>query len=312
MYADDVVTFVRPTRLDLLTCSAIVEDFGVASGLCTNLAKCSIHPIRCTPEQVVLARDILGCEVGSLPFQYLGLPLGIRKVSAVQLQPVVDNAMKRVQPWCAKLMNRGGWAILVQSTLSSMLVHALMSLDIPLETLEAFTKICRAFLWKGRQQVNGDHCLVAWDKVTAPKSMGGLGLPNLRLLKLALRCHWAWLQWTDPARTWADFDLRLPRTSVALFEAATTVRLGNGERARFWQDRWLEGARVEDIAPNLTTWVPPHKAKARSVKEGLSGLWLQDCGPDLTAEALADFFVLWQILAEVRLSPERDDELLWA
>jgi hypothetical protein len=83
MYADDVVTFVRPTRLNLLTCSAIVEDFGVASGLCTNLAKCSIHPICCTPEQVALARGILGCEVGSLPFQYLGLPLGIRKVSAV-------------------------------------------------------------------------------------------------------------------------------------------------------------------------------------------------------------------------------------
>jgi hypothetical protein len=129
MYADDVVTFVRPTRLDLLTCSAIVEDFGVASGLCTNLAKCSIHPIRCSPEQVTLARDILGCEVGSLPFRYLGLPLSIRKVSAAQLQPVVDNAMRRVQPWCAKLMNRGGRAILVQTTLSSMLVHALMSAD---------------------------------------------------------------------------------------------------------------------------------------------------------------------------------------
>jgi hypothetical protein len=172
MYADDVVTFVRPTRLDLLTCSAIVEDFGVASGLCTNLAKCSIHPIWCTPEQVALARDILGCEVGSLPFQYLGLPLGIRKVSAAQLQPVVDNAMKRVQPWCAKLMNHGGRVILVQRTLSAMLVHALMSLDIPSKTLAAFTQICRAFLWKGRRRVNGGHCLVVWDKVSAPKSVG--------------------------------------------------------------------------------------------------------------------------------------------
>jgi hypothetical protein len=84
--------------------------------------------------------------------------------------------MKRVQLWCAKLMNHGGRAILVQSTLSSMMVHALMSLDVPPKTLEAFTKICRAFLWKGRRQVNGGHCLVAWDKVTAPKSMGGFGL----------------------------------------------------------------------------------------------------------------------------------------
>jgi hypothetical protein len=121
------------------------------------------------------------------------LPLGIRKVSAAQLQPVVENAVKRLQPWCAKLMNRGGRTILVQTTLSAMLVHALMPLDVPQKTLEAFTKVYRAFLWKGRREVNGGHCLVAWDKVTTPKCFGGLGLPNLRLLNLALRCRWALL-----------------------------------------------------------------------------------------------------------------------
>jgi hypothetical protein len=47
MYADDVVTFIHPTRMDLLTCAAIMDDFGVTSGLHTNLAKCSLHPIRC-------------------------------------------------------------------------------------------------------------------------------------------------------------------------------------------------------------------------------------------------------------------------
>jgi hypothetical protein len=312
MYADDVVTFVRPTRLDLLTCSAIVEDFGVASGLCTNLAKCSIHPIRCSTEQVELAHGILGCEVVSLPFKYLGLPLGIRKVSAAQFQPVVDNAVRRLQPWCAKLMNRGGRMILVQTTLSAMLVHALMSLDVLPETLHAFTNVCRAFLWKGRREVHGGHCLVAWDEVTTPKSMGALGLPNLRLLNLALHCRWAWLQWTDPTRAWAEFDLQLPRLSMALFEAATAVRLGNGERARFWQDRWLDGARVEDIAPNLSALVPAHKAKVRTVKEGLSGLWLRDCGPDLIEAELTEFFILWQILAMVQLSPDREDALLWS
>jgi hypothetical protein len=74
MYVDDVVTFVRPTEVDLQACGLIVEDFGVASGLHTNLAKCSIHHIRCQPDQVELARDILSCEVASFPFKYLGLP----------------------------------------------------------------------------------------------------------------------------------------------------------------------------------------------------------------------------------------------
>jgi hypothetical protein len=304
MYADDVVTFLGLTAMDLHTCSAIVDDFGVASGLRTNLAKCSLHPIRCSPEQVELARGILGCEVASFPCRYLGLPLCIRKVTVAQLQLVVDNAVRR-------LMNRGGRTILVQTTLLAMVVHALMSLDVPPKTLEAFSKVCHAFLWKGRREVNGGHCLVAWDKVTTPKCFGGLGIPNLRLLNFALRCRWAWLQWTDPTKAWAEFDLQLPRTSLALFDAATLVQLGDGERAKFWGDRWLDGAKVEDIAPNLAALVSVRVAKTRTVKEGLSGLWLRDCGPDLGAAALGEFFTLWQILTMVSLSPGQEDTLWW-
>jgi hypothetical protein len=35
---------------------------------------------------------------------------------------------------------------------------------------------------------------VALDQVAYPKYYGGLGIPNLQLLNLALRCHWVWLQ----------------------------------------------------------------------------------------------------------------------
>lgn len=85
MYANDVITFIRPMLLDLHTCAVIVADFGGASGLRTNLAKCSIHPIRCTPEKAELARGILGYEVGSFPCKYMGLPLGLCKPTAAQL-----------------------------------------------------------------------------------------------------------------------------------------------------------------------------------------------------------------------------------
>ncbi|KAM0890233.1 hypothetical protein ACQ4PT_027174 [Festuca glaucescens] len=108
MYADDIVTFLKPERLDLYTCAAVVEDFGEASGLRTNRAKSSVHPIRCSPEQVELARSILQCAVVDWPCKYLGLPLGLRKPTVAQLQPVVESAAKRLPPWCARLMNRGG------------------------------------------------------------------------------------------------------------------------------------------------------------------------------------------------------------
>jgi hypothetical protein len=53
----------------------------------------------------------------------------------------------------------------------------LKSLDVPPKTLEAFTKIFQAFLWKGRHEVNGGHCLVVWDEVTTPKCFGGWVYP---------------------------------------------------------------------------------------------------------------------------------------
>ncbi|KAM0915215.1 hypothetical protein ACQ4PT_010987 [Festuca glaucescens] len=140
---------------------------------------------------------------------------------AAQLQPLVDIAASRLPPWCANLLTRGGRTILVQTTLCAIPIHAMMSLDIPPKILDALRKICRAFLWKGRQEVKCGHCLVAWDKVASPKSLGGLGIPNLRLLNLALCCRWAWLKKSDPSRPWADFDIQLPSLCTAIFELAT-------------------------------------------------------------------------------------------
>jgi hypothetical protein len=47
--------------------------------------------------------------------------------------------------------------------------------------------------------------LVAWDKVASPKLLGGMGIPNLKLLNPALRCRWAWLQKVDPTKAWGYF-----------------------------------------------------------------------------------------------------------
>jgi hypothetical protein len=147
----------------------------------------------------------------------------------------------------------------------------MMSLDIPLKVVEAFLKLCRAFLWKGHRQIEGGHCLVAWDKVASPKALGELGIQNLRLLNLALLCRWAWLQKVDPSKAWAEFNIQLPSLRNSVFDAATCYIVGNGERARFWTDRWIDGAKVAEIAPNVAKMVSKRRSLACLVKEGLSG-----------------------------------------
>jgi hypothetical protein len=75
--------------------------------------------------------------------------------------------------------------------------------------------------------MKGGHCLVAWDYVVSPREVGGFGLPNMRLLNLSLRCHWAWLQRVYPTKAWAEFILQIPHLSSALLESAMAVIVGD-------------------------------------------------------------------------------------
>ena len=125
---------------------------------------------------------------------YLGLPLTPKKLSKAQLQPIIDKLADLLPGWKANLMTSAGRAILVQSALTVTIIYRALALDLPKWAIKAFDKICRSFVWRGRKDANGGHCLVAWPTVTWPKDLGGLGISNLQYLNLALRVRWLWLQ----------------------------------------------------------------------------------------------------------------------
>ena len=47
LYADDVIMFLHPNESDIQLVLKILEIFGEASGLKTNVQKSSVYPIRC-------------------------------------------------------------------------------------------------------------------------------------------------------------------------------------------------------------------------------------------------------------------------
>lgn len=206
-FADDAVIFMRPVEHELRVTVALLQDFGCASGLHVHFQKTSAHLIRCGPENEALVGRLLGCVVGPFPCTYLGLPLGIRRPSAAQFRPLVDKVSKKLQTWSAPLLSSGGHLTLVRTTLCAMPIYAMMSLDLPVKTITDIERIRRGFLWRGRKEARGGHCLVAWESIYLPCELGGLGLPNLRLLNVTLRARWEWLGRTDPSRPWAEFRL---------------------------------------------------------------------------------------------------------
>jgi hypothetical protein len=70
MYADDVVNFLRPTALDFRVFSAIMDDFGAVSGLCTNMDKCSANLIRCSDANMAVVDHEQHCPVVPFPLRY--------------------------------------------------------------------------------------------------------------------------------------------------------------------------------------------------------------------------------------------------
>ena len=145
-------------------------------------------------------QSLLPCEMATFPCRYLGLPLSLHKLSRQQFQPFVERIADQLPNWKADLMSRAGRRIQVQHVLTGMTVYLAMAIDIPQWALDAIDKIRKGFLWRGRKEARGGHCLVAWGKVCRPLQLGGLEISSLPELCWALRMSWLWLQKTDSGR----------------------------------------------------------------------------------------------------------------
>jgi hypothetical protein len=88
--------------------------------------------------------------------------------------------------------------------------------------------------------------------------------------------------------------------------------VGDGRQTFSWTDRWLQGKSLADLVPNLVIYVPKRFLKNRVVRDTLhNNQWVQDISGDLSLQALYEFFMTWDILAEVKLDPEFLDQHLW-
>jgi hypothetical protein len=52
-------------------------------------------PISIDEEKLQLLANTLGCSIGSMPFSYLGLPLGTTKPKVIDFLPLVSKCERR-------------------------------------------------------------------------------------------------------------------------------------------------------------------------------------------------------------------------
>jgi hypothetical protein len=70
--------------------------------------------------------------------------------------------------------------------------------------------------------------------------------------------------------------------------------VGDGARTLFWKDRWINGQRVADLAPQIFAIVNKRRANKRTVLEALTKHgWIADIQGVQTVGIITEFLVLY-------------------
>lgn len=81
------------------------------------------------------AAAVMNCKKGSIPFVYLGLPIGedARKIGL--WKPVIDRMIARLSSWHNKFISFGGCLILLKSALSSIPIYFISFFKAPVRII---------------------------------------------------------------------------------------------------------------------------------------------------------------------------------
>jgi hypothetical protein len=76
------------------------------------------------------------------------------------------------------------------------------------------------------------------------------------------------------------------------------TEIGDVSNTLFWEDRWIAGQRIRDIAPTIVNMVPNKWIKKRTVNDALQNeSWIHDIWGQVMMQMLSNFLSLWDLLS---------------
>jgi hypothetical protein len=91
---------------------------------------------------------LFGCEIGSLPFRYLGIPIHFRRLRNGELKPIEDRFEKKLSSLIGKLQSYGDCLILINLVLTSLPMFMLSFFKIPKGVMRRLDYFRSRFFWQ--------------------------------------------------------------------------------------------------------------------------------------------------------------------
>ncbi|XP_019255184.1 PREDICTED: uncharacterized protein LOC109233777 [Nicotiana attenuata] len=204
------------------------------SGLHINWNRSFIYPIN----EVMKIHSLvstLGGRVGVLPTVYLGMPLGAKSKSKGIWNGVVDKCEKKLVSWKSQYLYLGGRVTLINSVLDAMPTY-MMSL-FPMHAPVKKARFTR------------------WDILTTSKKEGGKGIRNLKIQNQGLMMKWLRRFATAEQSLWKNViegkPVEIHQKSMAEVQKKSSLKVGNGMKTSFWEDKWLGQRILKQLFPDI-------------------------------------------------------------
>jgi hypothetical protein len=241
-----------------------------------------MYPINVTQDKLSLLANTFGCDIGTMPFTYLGLPMGTTKPRMEDLTPMMDRVERRLYA-CSTWLSYSGRLKMVNSAITPITTYSMCTIKLPRGVIDNINRARKQCLWRGNDLEKKGGNLVAWPVVQQPKEKSGLGVLNLMfpndalLLKQLSKFYnqedipWVKIIWhkyyngkvphatRETGSFWWKDILRLK----TLFRTFTKCQIGNGSTICFWDDSW-NGFVISEAYPRLASFA---KKKDASVME---------------------------------------------
>jgi hypothetical protein len=106
-YVDDTLLILPANKDQLLASKEVLHKFSNSTGLKINFDKSQMVPINVPEDDLKQLAVDFGCQIGKMPFTYLGFPLGTMKPTITELSPLVCRLERKlsVQAFSPKVLD---------------------------------------------------------------------------------------------------------------------------------------------------------------------------------------------------------------
>nr|GEV14313.1 RNA-directed DNA polymerase, eukaryota [Tanacetum cinerariifolium] len=252
-YANGWVFIGKWDKSNINVIVSVLKCFFLASGIKINLHKSKLMGINIPQEDVSMAANSTGCTTLTVPFNYLGVKVGVFSSRSCSWEDVLSKITARLSKWKLKTLFIGGRLTFLKSVLTSLPLYQMSVYKVPIGVLNRMESMHRNF-FNGVDNNDRKLTMIGWKKILASKKNVVLEF-LVSLLYIRLSC----LNWYGGILARRSPSTHIIREFHSLsskginLHAFVKKKVGDGEKTLFWEDSLLSDPPLKNIFPRLYT-----------------------------------------------------------